>query len=199
MSDSICPSSPATTESERPGQVAGDEGLDAGDRAIVLATQAGLPLTADPWAAVGEVVGMSGAEVLSRMQRMQARGVIRRIAAVPNHYRLGYLANGMTVWDVDDGEVERLGREVAAIGGVSHCYRRPRHRPHWPFNLFAMLHGRTHEEVERQAEAIRERLGEACRDHRILYSSRILKKTGLRLAAGPGSPGAPGKDIERRS
>jgi DNA-binding Lrp family transcriptional regulator len=185
-------------EIDRPADLPGEEGLDAGDRAIVLATQAGLSLVPDPWAAVGEAVGMSGAEVLARMQRMQARGVIRRIAAVPNHYRLGYLANGMTVWDVDDAEVKRLGREVAAIGGVSHCYRRPRHRPYWPFNLFAMLHGRTHEEVERQAEAIRERLGEACRDHRILYSSRILKKTGLRLAAGPDNRGAPGKEIERR-
>ncbi len=148
----------------------------------MLATQTGLPLVPDPWSAVGREVGMSGENVLERMQAMQASGVIRRVAAVPNHYRLGYVANGMTVWDVDDAQIARLGREVAAIEGVSHCYRRPRHLPHWPYNLFAMLHGRSVEEVERQAAVLRERLGEACRDHRILYSSRILKKTGLRLA-----------------
>ncbi|RTR04529.1 Lrp/AsnC family transcriptional regulator [Halomonas nitroreducens] len=162
--------------------------MDVRDRAIVLATQAGLPLVPDPWGAVGRMTGMSGDEVLARMQAMAARGVIRRVAAVPNHYRLGYVANGMTVWDVDDAEIDRLGREIAAIEGVSHCYRRPRHRPHWPFNLFAMLHGRSREEVERQAEVLRARLGEACREHRILYSSRILKKTGLRL--GPGGAGS---------
>lgn len=159
------------------------ERLDEQDRAIVLATQTGLPLTTDPWGAVGEQVGMSGSEVLSRMQAMFERGVIRRIAAVPNHYRLGYVANGMTVWDVADADVERLGRKMATIEGVSHCYLRPRHRPHWPYNLFAMLHGRTREDVELQAQTLRDCLGEACRDHRILYSTRILKKTGLRLTA----------------
>lgn len=171
MSVSTCPSRSASVEA----------GLDAADRAIVLATQSGLPLVPDPWGAVGREVGLSGAEVLERMRAMQASGVIRRVAAVPNHYRLGYVANGMTVWDVDDAEVERLGREVAAIEGVSHCYRRPRHLPSWPYNLFAMLHGRSREEVERQAEGLRECLGGAYRGHRILYSSRILKKTGLRL------------------
>ncbi|WP_346795943.1 Lrp/AsnC family transcriptional regulator [Halomonas sp. Bachu 37] len=159
-----------------------DQRLDEQDRAIVLATQAGLPLVSDPWTAIGEQVGMNGEEVLSRMQAMLERGMIRRIAAVPNHYRLGYVANGMTVWDVADADIERLGREIAAIEGVSHCYQRPRHLPDWPYNLFAMLHGRSREEVEQQARVLRDCLGEACRDYRILYSSRILKKTGLRLA-----------------
>ncbi|HSH48331.1 MAG TPA: AsnC family transcriptional regulator [Halomonas sp.] len=156
--------------------------IDAVDRAIVLATQAGLPLISDPWAAVGERVGVSGEEVRRRMARMQAQGVIRRIAAVPNHYRLGYVANGMTVWDVSDEEIDRLGRDVARHPGVSHCYRRPRHLPEWPYNLFAMLHGHSRAEVESQAQEIADMLGSACRDHQILYSTRILKKTGLRLA-----------------
>ncbi|HSH57820.1 MAG TPA: AsnC family protein, partial [Halomonas sp.] len=104
---------------------------------------------------------------------------------------------GMTVWDVYDTQIERLGRAVAAIEGVSHCYRRPRHLPHWPYNLFAMLHGRSREEVERQAEVLRRCLGDACRDHRILYSSRILKKTGLRLAGK--RPSAAATNSDRRS
>jgi hypothetical protein len=37
---------------------------------------------------------------------------------------------------------------------VSHCYRRPRRLPDWPYNLFAMLHGRTRAEVEQQAVQI---------------------------------------------
>ncbi|WP_280546942.1 Lrp/AsnC family transcriptional regulator [Halomonas sp. 11-S5] len=188
MSVSTCPSRSAPTGDEKNHEALdrGVQGRDAADRAIVLATQAGLPLVSDPWGAVGREVGMSGEAVLERMQAMQASGVIRRVAAVPNHYRLGYVANGMTVWDVDDAQIARLGREVAAIEGVSHCYRRPRHLPHWPYNLFAMLHGHSVDEVERQAAVLREHLGEACRDHRILYSSRILKKTGLRLSRRTG-------------
>ena len=175
MSVSTCPSEVNAAMSE-------PAGLDAVDRAIVLATQAGLPLVPDPWSAVGKPLGIAGEEVRRRMQDMQASGIIRRIAAVPNHYRLGYLANGMTVWDVDDAHIDRLGRVVGTLPGVSHCYRRPRHLPEWPYNLFAMLHGQTHADVERQADELRSLLGDACRDHRILYSSRILKKTGLRLA-----------------
>ncbi len=64
---------------------------------------------------------------------------------------------------------------------MSHCYRRPRHLPLWPYNLFVMLHGPSREHVAAQAERIRAMLGDACRSHDILYSTEILKKTGLRL------------------
>ena len=158
--------------------------LDALDRRIVLATQQGLPLDPRPYAVVAAQVGASEAEVLQRIERLRARGAIRRIGAVPNHYALGYRANGMTVWDVDDDRVDELGRRIGALDFVSHCYRRPRHRPHWPYNLFAMVHGRDREEAERQIAIIADLLGDACRAHDVLYSTRILKKTGLRFA-GP--------------
>jgi siroheme decarboxylase len=108
-------------------------------------------------------------------------GLIRRIGAVPNHYKLGFVANGMSVWDVADDAVDALGVRVAALPGVSHCYRRPRLLPLWPYNLFAMLHGRERQEVAAQAARIEALLGGACRGHDILYSTAILKKTGLRL------------------
>ena len=74
---------------------------------------------------------------------MLESGVIRRIGAVPNHYALGYKANGMTVWDVADERIDELGERVGALDFVSHCYQRPRHLPDWPYNLFAMVHGQT--------------------------------------------------------
>jgi siroheme decarboxylase len=100
---------------------------------------------------------------------------------VPNHYRLGFSANGMTVWDVDDAQVDALGERVGALPFVSHCYRRPRELPGWPFNLYAMLHGRSRDEVEHQRAEVRALLGAANRRDDVLYSSAILKKTGLRL------------------
>ena len=115
------------------------------------------------------------------MQVLLDAGVIRRIGAVPNHYRLGYTANGMSVWDVADAQVDALGARVGALPGVSHCYRRPRRLPLWPYNLFAMLHGATRAQVVEQSKAVEALLGEACRAHDILFSTRILKKTGLRL------------------
>jgi DNA-binding Lrp family transcriptional regulator len=156
--------------------------LDALDRRILLATQAGLPLVAQPYRAVAEQVGASADEVMARMRRMLDAGIIRRIGAVPNHYALGYTANGMTVWDVADDRVLALGGAVGALEAVSHCYLRPRWLPEWPYNLFAMVHGHDRAEVERKARQIAELLGDACGAHAILYSTRILKKTGLRFA-----------------
>jgi DNA-binding Lrp family transcriptional regulator len=153
------------------------------DQRLIQATQAGLPLVPRPFDAVGAQLGVSGAAVRERLQGMLSEGLVRRIGAVPNHYRLGYTANGMTVWDVDDAQVDMLGEKVGALEFVSHCYRRPRALPDWPYNLFAMVHGHTRGEVERLVLQIHCLLGEAGRGHDILYSSRILKKTGLRLTS----------------
>ena len=119
---------------------------------------------------------------MERLRRMQASGLLGRIAAVPNHYAIGYRANGMTVWDVDDAVVDALGEQVGALPFVSHCYRRPRHPPRWTYNLFAMVHGRTRADTDAQVAAIAAVLGTHCRAHDVLYSTRLLKKTGLRLA-----------------
>jgi siroheme decarboxylase len=151
------------------------------DRRLIRATQGGLPIVARPYEAVGAMLGVSGDVVRERLSQMLDEQLIRRIGAVPNHYKLGFTANGMTVWDVDDARVDALGEQVAAVPGVSHCYRRPRQLPQWRYNLFAMLHGRSREQVQQQAERIAALLGDASRAHDILYSTAILKKTGLRL------------------
>jgi DNA-binding Lrp family transcriptional regulator len=160
--------------------------LDATDRRIVEATQAGLPLTPRPYAAVAEALGLTETAVIDRLAAMQARGVVRRIAAAPNHYALGVTANGMTVWDLDDARASELGAQVGALDFVSHAYLRPRVPPLWPYNLFAMVHGRDRAEVEAKRAEIAALLGPAARANDILYSTRILKKTGLRLAGGAG-------------
>ena len=155
---------------------------DETDRRIIRVTQAGLPLVPRPYHAVAEQLGLSPDEVMARIEDMLEFGIIRRIGLVPNHYRLGYTANGMTVWDVPDERVDELGARIGALDAVSHCYHRPRHLPDWPYNLFAMVHGRSREDVEKQATGIAEILGECNRAHAILYSTRILKKTGLRIS-----------------
>jgi DNA-binding Lrp family transcriptional regulator len=156
-------------------------GLDPIDRRILKATEAGLPLAPRPYHAVADRLGLDAAEVMARLARLLETGVIRRIAAVPNHYALGYRANGMTVWDVDDRCADELGERVGALAFVSHCYQRPRVLPAWPYNLFAMVHAESRLEVVERAEEIAAILGSAVRARDILFSTRILKKTGMRL------------------
>jgi DNA-binding Lrp family transcriptional regulator len=158
------------------------ESLDELDRRIVLATQAGLLLDPRPYHWLARELGESPEQIMERITAMLADGRIRRIGVVPNHYRLGYVANGMSVWDVPDDFVRSVGREVGELEIVSHCYHRPRQLPDWPYNLFAMVHGHSQDEVRRKVGQIAEQLGARVRGFDILFSTRILKKTGLRLA-----------------
>ena len=156
--------------------------LDTDDYRIIAATQGGLPLAVQPFHVLALQLDLDAGDVMRRLRRMQDHGVVRRIGAVPNHYALGYRANGMSVWDVVDECVDELGEAVGGLPFVTHCYQRPRHLPDWPYNLFAMVHGRDRGETEAKVRQIAAVLGAANRGHSVLYSTRILKKTGLRLA-----------------
>jgi DNA-binding Lrp family transcriptional regulator len=155
--------------------------IDERDRALIVAVQEGLPLVARPYQALAERLGWPADEVMRRLQALLDTGIIRRIGAVPNHYAIGWTANGMTVWDVADDQVDRLGEAVGALDFVTHCYRRPRALPAWPYNLFAMVHGSSRDEVRVKAAVIEQLLGERCRARDVLFSTRILKKSGLRI------------------
>lgn len=151
------------------------------DRRIVLATQAGLPLDARPYHWLATELGVDPELLMERFRAMLEDGRIRRIGVVPNHYRLGYSANGMSVWDVADEDISATGRQVGELDIVSHCYHRPRRLPEWPYNLFAMVHGHSQEEVRDKVRQIARLLGDRARSHDLLFSTRILKKTGLRI------------------
>ncbi|MDP1681614.1 MAG: AsnC family transcriptional regulator [Burkholderiales bacterium] len=156
--------------------------LDETDRQLIKATQAGLPRVARPYHAIGEQLGISGEEVIQRLKGMLDCGIVRRIGVVPNHYALGYQANGMSVWDVPDEHIAELGRKIGALAFVSHAYHRPRHLPGWPYNLFAMVHGKDRAEVDEKVRQIAALLGGSDRGHTVLFSTKILKKTGFRLS-----------------
>jgi siroheme decarboxylase len=151
------------------------------DRNIILATQAGLPLIAEPYQQIAEQLNIDVEVLKQRLSIMMEDGRIRRIGAVPNHYKLGYTANGMTVWDVPDELVHELGERVGEMTFVSHCYQRPRFLPDWPYNLFAMVHGHNREEVFEKTKEITALLGDNCRAQDVLFSTKILKKTGIRI------------------
>jgi DNA-binding Lrp family transcriptional regulator len=156
--------------------------LDEADRRLVTALQAGLPLVRRPYDLVAGETGIAPAEILARLAAMLERGAIRRIGAVPNHFALGWTQNAMTVWDVEESAIDEIGARIGHLPFVSHCYRRPRRLPDWPYSLFAMVHGRSREEVDEKMAAITRICGPRLRAADRLYSARILKKTGLRIS-----------------
>jgi siroheme decarboxylase len=159
--------------------------LTPAERDLVLEIQGGLPLTETPYADVAEAIGQDLEWVLETIKRFEREGKIRRIGVVPNHYALGYTENGMTVWNVPDELVSEVGPEVASLPFVTHCYERPRHEGVWPYNFFAMTHGRSEAESQRRIEQVRETMADywdvGDDDWDSLFSTQILKKTGIRL------------------
>jgi siroheme decarboxylase len=149
----------------------------AQDIALVRALQKDLPLTEHPFAGAAVSLGISEDQLVRAAQELQARGLMRRFAAVLRHRHAGYSANGMGVWIVPEGEVERAGRIMASFREVSHCYQRPSY-PDWPYNLFTMIHGVSREDCEGVARRIAEKVGIA--DYRLLYSLKEYKKVRVK-------------------
>ncbi len=153
---------------------------------LVVEIQEGLPVSATPYRDVAEAIGCDTDWVVGTLNRFLAEGKLRRVGVIPNHYALGYTENGMTVWNVPDDQIQAVGEAVAALPFVTHCYHRPRHEGVWPYNFFAMTHGRTEAESERRIQQVMETMAEywdvTDDDWDTLFSTRILKKTGIRLA-----------------
>lgn len=152
--------------------------VDDGDRALLAAMRDGLPLSPRPYAAVGARIGQSEREVLHRLERLIARGVVKRFGIVVRHRELGYGANAMVVWDVPDRRAAKLGRRMAAFDFVTLCYRRARSLPAWPYNLYCMIHGRDRAAVRAEIDRLIERCGLYGMPHAVLFSCRRFKQRG---------------------
>jgi DNA-binding Lrp family transcriptional regulator len=151
---------------------------DDRDEALITAIQTGLPLCPQPFAELGQAIGLSESEVLARLQRLQDEGIIKRLGVVVRHRELGYHANAMTVWDIPDERVRELGACLGQFDFVTLCYRRPRRLPDWPYNLFTMIHGRDRAEVEAHVVWLIERCGLQGIAHELLFSQRRFKQRG---------------------
>lgn len=156
--------------------------IDATDEALLAAIADGLPLLAQPFAAIGVRLGINEASVIARLREMIDTGVIKRFGVIVRHHELGFTANAMVVWDIPDAAVADTGRHIAADPCVTLCYQRPRRLPDWPYNLFAMIHGRDRDSVRAKIAEINATpsLDLTGRGHDVLFSLRRFKQRGAR-------------------
>jgi len=155
-----------------------EQALSEKDKALIHAIQYGLPLISRPYAEIGQQIGMSESEVITRLSELLADGTIKRLGIVVRHRKLGYRSNAMVVWDVPDSEVAWLGNCLKQFDFITLCYRRPRRLPHWPYNLFCMIHGRARETVIEQMEWLVNHCHLEHIPHKILFSRRCFKQRG---------------------
>lgn len=155
---------------------------------LLHAVQHGLELCAHPYHALAMQAGLPETDVLALLHHWIESDVFRRFGVVLHHRSLGFHANAMCVWDVPDDQVDTLGHALAARQGVSLCYQRRRHEPHWPYNLFCMIHGRERSDVLARRTAIASALGLDAWPHAVLFSTQCFKQRGARLGAAKLSP-----------
>jgi len=151
--------------------------LSETEKNIVRFFQGDLPLEPRPFQKAAEILGLKEEEILAYLKAFQKEGLIRRFGAAIRHWQAGITANAMVVWRVPEEDVEAAGRKLASFKEVTHCYQR-KTRPGWPYNLFAMIHGRTREECEALALKLAQAIG--CYDYRVIFSTAELKKESMR-------------------
>jgi DNA-binding Lrp family transcriptional regulator len=149
---------------------------DEFDISVIRALQGNMPVVEEPYAAAAAELGLDQDSFLEHLSRMQERGLLRRVAAILYHRRAGFSANGMGVWQVPDEQILDIGRQMASVRGISHCYQRPTYED-WPYSVFTMAHGRSKEECDAVLDAIAEQTG--IHQRATLYSSTEFKKIRL--------------------
>lgn len=150
--------------------------LQGRDKELVLHLQKDLPLAPRPFDLMVAGSSMSADSLLSGAASLRERGIMRRYGASVRHQQAGFIANAMSCWAVPPAKLEELGRRMASCPQISHCYERPT-APNWPYNLFAMIHGKASQECERLAAGLSRDSG--IRDYVLLYSTKEYKKQRL--------------------
>jgi len=144
--------------------------------AVIKELQKDITVTKEPYKKAIERLGMSYERFFEIANALKDAGVMRRFATILNHRKAGFGANAMSVWVVPEDEGEKIGREMAEFSAVSHCYLRPSY-PNWPYNLFAMVHGKSQEECDSLIEEMAKESG--LTEYGKLYSTVEFKKQRL--------------------
>jgi siroheme decarboxylase len=167
-------------------------GLDANyrsnalDRNLLATIEDGLPLVEEPYRAVAEALGLQESDVIARLEFLIARGVVARFGCVVRHDKLGYRANAMAVWDVPDEVVDRVAASFTRHPNVTLCYRRPRHQPIWPYNLFCMIHAKSRGDACAAIKEINLQSDTGLNKQAILFSKRCFKQRGAKFSGSKG-------------
>jgi DNA-binding Lrp family transcriptional regulator len=149
---------------EGEGQLAGDIGqipetkavkLNKTEKQILSKLEADLDVISEPFdflpASTSErgecSEGLETEGVLRIIQGLIDKGAIRRIAAIVDHRKLGFVVNVLFCSRVPEGRIVEAGEALARFGAVSHCYERETIKD-WPYNLYAMMHGKSMGEIQ---------------------------------------------------
>ena len=146
------------------------------EKRIIASIQEDMKITAQPYLAISEKLGITETQLLDHLKDLGQRGVIRRFGATLRHQRAGFSANVMVAWMVDEDRIEEVGQKMATFDQVSHCYRR-NPTPDWPYNLYTMVHADSEQACRETARKMSR--ATSVQDYTLLFSREELKKTSM--------------------
>lgn len=129
--------------------------LDNHDRILLDYLQNHFPIKAAPFLDLAEQLGITEAEVISRVQDLKQRGVIRRIGAVLDARALGYHST-LCACRAEPGQLDRVAAAVSALPGVTHNYQRDH-----DYNLWFTVTAPTAEAVDELLQELQQETGVA--------------------------------------
>ncbi|MBT7474183.1 MAG: Lrp/AsnC family transcriptional regulator [Nitrosopumilus sp.] len=144
------------------------------DKDFIRELQKDMEIIDEPFVKAANNLGITEDELFSKMKHYESLGVLRRFAAILRHRQVGFTANGMIVWKVPEDRITSVGETLGSFPQVSHCYERPTYDD-WPYNVFSMIHCKTHDEAYDVAKTIQNQID--VNEYKILFSSREFKKT----------------------
>ena len=100
-----------------------------------------LPLTPTPFADMAERLGVSEAEVLVTITRLQERGVISRVGPVFTPNRIG--VSTLAAMSIPPGDLTPVARTISAFPEVNHNYEREH-----AFNLWFVVTASSEEHLD---------------------------------------------------
>jgi len=104
---------------------------DQTDLAILNALQDDLPLVSRPWNAIADRVGISEAEILSRMKQLEEAGIIRGISPVLESRHLGLHAATLVALHVPEDRIQEIAAIISSCPEVSHNFQRDHYYSLW--------------------------------------------------------------------
>jgi len=97
--------------------------LDDTDKKLVGLLQGDFPLSAEPFSALGEQLGINGEQVIDRIEKLKRDGIVRLIGPVFDARKLGYQTT-LVVMKVAESGLDRAAEVLGEHPGVSHAYQR---------------------------------------------------------------------------
>ncbi len=146
------------------------------DKKIISLFQGDLPLTDNPYEAVAKEVGITEDELVEWLQKKRDEKKLKRVSAILYHQNSGFTVNAMIVLQADEERFKEVGEALASLPIVSHCYERSMYLE-WPYNMYAMSHGRRAKDIEPVVHQFMEQWG--IENYDILYSEEELKKSSM--------------------